>query len=310
MPRAAAIAAIAAMTSSPSATPSPSAASPASGYAYALLAASFWALLGPVSRLCFNEGVSPLEVAFWRAALGGACFAAHGLVRGGLNVKPSHGAIFCLFGLVAVALFFALYQVAVRESGAALAVVLLYTAPAWVAVFSRLLFGESLTGRKFAALAVAMSGTALVCFSGGSLGGEPSVLGILCGLGAGFCYATHYPFYVWWQDRYSTATLYTFMLLAGAVALFPFVDFLPDKSPTAWAGLAALGLFCTYGAYLAYGQGLRRISPVRAAVVSNLEPVLGTLLAWFWWQEAFPPIGWAGGALVLAAVLLLTTEKK
>lgn len=293
-----------------SSSASPCFSSFASGYGFALLAAALWGLLGPVSRLCFAGGVEPLEVAFWRAVVGGACFAAHGLFRHELAVRPGHGIVFCLFGVVGVSLFFGTYQVAVRESGAALAVVLLYTAPAWVAVFSRLLFGESLTGRKLAALAVAMTGTALVCLSGGSLGGAASWVGIACGLGAGFFYATHYPFYNWWQNRYSTATLYTYMLLAGAAALYPFVTFTPGKTALTWAGMAFLGIFCTYGAYLAYGAGLRRISPVRAAVVSNLEPVLGTLLAWAWWGESFSPLGWAGGVLVLGAVALLTTDRR
>lgn len=288
----------------------PSRSSSPAGYGYALLAAALWGLLGPVSRLCFAGGMEPLEVAFWRAVIGGACFAVHGLFRHELAVRPAHGVAFCLFGVVGVSLFFGSYQMAVRESGAALAVVLLYTAPAWVAVFSRLLFKEALTGRKLAALAVAMAGTALVCLSGGSMGGAPSLPGILCGLAAGFFYATHYPFYNWWQDRYSTATLYTFMLLAGAAALWPFVDFAPGRSALAWAGMLFIGVFCTYGAYLAYGAGLRRISPVRAAVVSNLEPVIGTLLAWAWWGESFSAAGWAGGCCVLAAVLMLTTDRR
>ena len=281
-----------------------------SGYGYALLAAGLWGLLGPISKLCLAEGTDPLEVAFWRVFIGGLCFAAHGLFRRELAVRPAHGVTFCLFGVVGVSLFFGSYQVAVRESGAALAVVLLYTAPAWVAVFSRVLFGEALTGRKLAALAVAMGGTTLVCLSGGSLGGAPSWLGIGCGLAAGFFYSTHYPFYNWWQDRYSTATLYTYMLLAGALALMPFVSFAPHNTPLTRAGFVFLGVFCTYGAYLAYGAGLRRISPVRAAVVSNLEPVVGTLLAWAWWHESFSPLGWTGGVLVLAAVFILTTDRR
>lgn len=280
-----------------------------SGYGYALLAAGLWGLLGPVSRLCLSSGADPLEVAFWRAFIGGLCFAAHGLFRRELAVRPAHGVGFCLFGVLGVSLFFGSYQVAVRESGAALAVVLLYTAPVWVALFSRALFGERLTRRKLTALAVALCGTTLVCLSGGSAGGAPSAAGIACGLAAGFFYAAHYPFYTWWRNRYSTATLYTFMLLAGALALAPFVTFTPRDTMT-WAGLVFLGVFCTYGAYLAYGAGLRRISPVRAAVVSNLEPVIGTLLAWAWWHENFSPLGWVGGMLVLAAVCILTTERR
>ena len=280
------------------------------GYGYAVLAATLWALLGPVSRLCFAGGVEPLEVAFWRAAIGALCFAVHGAFKKQLGVPARHAAYFLGFGLTGVGLFFYSYQLAVKEGGAALAVVLLYTAPAWVALLSRILFKEAFTRLKSTALLVAMLGTGLVCFSGGSLGAAPSVWGLGCGLGAGLLYATHYPFYNWWQSRYSTATLYTYMLLAGALAIYPFLDISLDKSLITWGALLFLGCFCTYGAYLAYGQGLRRISPVRAAVVSNFEPVFGTLLAWAWWGENFSHLGWLGFALVLGAVFLLTSDRR
>lgn len=122
---------------------------------------------------------------------------------------------------------------------------------------------------KGIALALALFGTALVCFSGGSLNAEPSVLGIVCGLISGLCYASHFPFYVWWQSRYSTATLYAYMLLGGALALFPFVDFAPTRSWTAWANLLALGVVTNYGAYLAYGGASR-------ASIKSRPPSSGT----------------------------------
>ena len=71
----------------------------------------------------------------------------------------------------------------------------------------------------------------------------------------------------------------------------------------------ALGLLTCYLAYICYGQGLKRISLVRAAVTCHLEPVLGTLWVWLFWNESFSAAGWFGGALVLGAVLLLTTDK-
>ena len=106
----------------------------------------------------------------------------------------------------------------------------------------------SFSSRKGIALGLALFGTALVCFSGGSLNAEPSVLGIVCGLISGLCYASHFPFYVWWQPRYSTATLYACTPLGGALALLPFVDSAPTRSWTAWANLLALGVVTNYGA--------------------------------------------------------------
>lgn len=279
------------------------------GYAYVLVAALLWSLIGPFSKICMEEGLNPLEVAFWRALLGGVCFFAQTAVCGGARIPAKHAAFFCLFGVLSISVFFASLQISIQLSGAAMAMVLLYTAPAWVAVFSRILFHETFSGRKTVALALALGGTALVCFSGGSLKTEPSVLGIVCGLVSGLCYASHFPFYVWWQPRYSTATLYAYMLLGGALALFPFVEFAPERSWTAWLNLLALGVITNYGAYLAYGRSLRLISQVKAAIIGNIEPVLATFWVWLFWHENFSFSGWAGSALVLSAVFLLTADR-
>ena len=48
------------------------------GYILILLAAVCWGLIGPVAKLAFREGVEPLEVAFWRAALGGVLLGSWG----------------------------------------------------------------------------------------------------------------------------------------------------------------------------------------------------------------------------------------
>ena len=167
------------------------------GYLYVLAAAVLWSLIGPFSKICMEEGLAPLEVAFWRALLGGICFFAQTGICGGARIPVKHALFFCLFGVLSISVFFSSLQISIQLSGAAMAMVLLYTAPAWVAVFSRILFHESFSSRKGIALGLALFGTALVCFSGGSLNAEPSVLGIVCGLISGLCYASHFPFYVW-----------------------------------------------------------------------------------------------------------------
>lgn len=279
------------------------------GYLYVLAAAVLWSLIGPFSKICMEEGLAPLEVAFWRALLGGICFFAQTGICGGARIPVKHALFFCLFGVLSISVFFSSLQISIQLSGAAMAMVLLYTAPAWVAVFSRILFHESFSSRKGIALGLALFGTALVCFSGGSLNAEPSVLGIVCGLISGLCYASHFPFYVWWQPRYSTATLYAYILLGGALALFPFVDFAPTRSWTAWANLLALGVVTNYGAYLAYGRSLQSINQVKAAIIGNIEPVLATFWVWLFWNENFSAYGWAGSALVISAVFLLTADR-
>jgi drug/metabolite transporter (DMT)-like permease len=77
-----------------------------------------------------------------------------------------------------------------------------------------------------------------------------------------------------------------------------------------WAVFVFMGLFTTYGAYMCYCAGLRRLDPTRVAVTANLEPVTAAAMAWLWWGEVFAPVGYLGGALVLAGVVVMVLEGK
>ena len=66
------------------------------GYLYVLAAAVLWSLIGPFSKICMEEGLAPLEVAFWRALLGGICFFAQTGICGGARIPVKHALFFCL----------------------------------------------------------------------------------------------------------------------------------------------------------------------------------------------------------------------
>ena len=280
------------------------------GYGWALLSAALWSTIGPMSKLCQMEGLPPLDIAFWRALLGGLCFAAQSACQRQLRLPFSHALLFMLFGIVGVGAFFSVLQVAILKSGAAVSMVLMYTAPIWVALFARVLFQEPVTRHKLAGVLVALAGTGMVCMAGGSLPAAFSARGILCGLASGFCYALHFPFFVWWKSRYSTAVIYTYMLLGGALALAPCVSGAGSYTPVVWLNILGLGVVTNYLAYYAYGQCLRCIPQVSAAVIGNVEPLLATFWVWQFWGENFTPLGWAGSACILAAVLCITLEPR
>ncbi len=275
-----------------------------SGYLFVFLAAALWAILGPLSRVSLQNGVSPVEVAFWRACLGGVFFIAHGIIGKHYKIPLKAMAAFALFGVIGVAFLFYIYIVAVERGGAALAAVLLYTAPAWVAIFSRLFFHESLTPLKLISIALAFAGTVLFCLGGG---GSLDKVGVICGLLSGLCYAMHYVFCGLYLSRYSAVSLYMYCLPIGAALLFPLVSFSP-KGAEDWLVMLALGLGCTYGAYYAYCEGMKRISPTRVAVLANLEPMLAAVFAYIFWDEFFTAAGWAGAALILGAVFLVVFD--
>ena len=277
------------------------------GYVYVLLAAVLWGSLGPVSRLVFREGVEPLEVAFWRAVLAGVLFGGHALLRGRTRVAGRDLPVVAAFGVVGVAVFYGAYMQAVREGGAALAAVLLYTAPLWVALLSALLLRERPTARKTAAVALAFAGVAGIALaSGGGVRVTPGALG--WGLLSGWAYALYYIFGKRYFGPYDPSTLFFYALPVGALVLLPWVEFAP-KSQVAWGAILFLAAVPTYGAYLLYAAGIRRVEATRAATVATVEPVVAAVAAYFAWGERWSPAGYLFAGLVLGGVLLMVTER-
>ena len=275
------------------------------GYLYVLCAASLWALIGPLSKQAMAYGVAPLEAAFWRSALGWSLFAAHAFATRTWRLQRADAPAVAAFGVFGVATLFGAYILAIHHVGAALASVLLYTAPAWVAVLAWLLLGEAMTPNKLLALTMTLTGVACVSLGPAILSGQGlgavNLPGILLGLLSGLSYATYYIFGKRYLGRYATPTLFLYALPVGCLCLLPFVSFGP-KSWQAWLTLMALALATTYGAYSVYYAGLRILSATRTAIVATLEPVLAALLAFFWWNERFDLAGYAGSALILGAV--------
>ncbi len=290
---------------------SPSASSFRSGFACAALAAALWSLITPFSRELFALGVPPLETAFWRAAITCLCFALLAWCTRSIRVPVKDALGMVIAGGSMSGLLFGAFQVSISESGGAAAVVLLYTAPAWVAVISRVLFQEAISGAKLSAMGLALFGVIMVSLSGGSLDRPFSALGIGCGLAAGFGYACSFPFAVWYGRRYPIQTMYTYAFLGCSLVLLPLsLPLMPDKSVDAWALLVATSLLTNFLAYIALAMSLKRITQLQSAIIGNIEPILGTFWVWCFFNENFTAAGWAGCVLIMLAVLLLTLEKR
>ncbi len=268
-----------------------------------------WAISGPLSRLSFEGGATPGTVAFGRLAISGLCFLLHVLCMRERMVSGKDTLIFALFGVFNVALFYLFFLISVEKSGSALAIVLMFTAPAWVAVFSRIFFHEAIDRTKAVSVLTALAGIIMVCSSGGSLGGAASYAGIAAGVACGLLYAFQFIFFSWWKGRYSTASMFAFSFLPAALFLSFFAEFRP-LSPAAWTGIAVPGVVSAYFAYYLYGRSLLYLTPLQAAVIGNLEPVAATFLSWWFWDENFTAAGWLGCLLVIGSVALMAVLRK
>ncbi|MBC7252269.1 MAG: EamA family transporter, partial [Anaerolineae bacterium] len=196
----------------------------AMGYAQVMGAAALWATLGLFYTGFIDVyGVPPLGVAFYRATLGFTLLLLALMVARPhwLRIAARDLPLFALFGLLGVAAFFITYVYAIHLTGMAVAVVLMYTAPAWVTVIAWRLFGEGLGRVKLAALGLAFGGCALVARVADPSQIRLNLLGVLCGLGAGLTYGLYTVFNKIAVRRYSPWTVMLYALGFGALFLLP-----------------------------------------------------------------------------------------
>ena len=274
------------------------------GYLFIISAAVSWGFIGIFSSLAFSQGVSPMEVAFWRAVLTWFCFGTQAFIRKETSVDRKDIPLLGIFGVLGVSLFYISYQFAVKTAGAAFAAVLLYTAPAWVVVCSFFIYKEKLTVLKILSVILVILGVMLISNSGTS-GSESNSIGwvaILAGLTSGFCYSLYYTIGKYFSTKYSSANLFLWVLPVGALGILPFVNFV-DKTPVAWSALISVSVISTFLANFCYYQGLKYLEAGRASIIATLEPVVAAAAAYFFLGEYFSVSGYLGAGLILIAVI-------
>jgi len=101
-------------------------------------------------------------------------------------------------------------------------------------------------------------------------------------------------------------------ILTGAAMLAPWVLWRDGLPPVrglhwqVWFAVAASGLICTAAATLLWNWGIHRVPASRAGVFLNIEPALGSILGVLVLGDRLSPGAYAGGALIVAAVAVLT----
>lgn len=277
------------------------------GVAAVLGAATLWGLLGLFATALDDRGMDATEMAMWRALIGGGAFVGHAVVSGRLRLPPPRGwPVVVGFGALGVGLFYTALPKAIDAGGVGVAVMLLYTAPAFVLIGARLVFDSPITVRKAVLVAVTLTGVGFISL--GASGRVESVgLAVTWGLTSAVTYALWYLVGRFLPPGMSGVSLYALALPIGALVVLPTATW-SDKTTATWALVAGMGLVSTYLPYLLFGIAIARLDATRAAVIATVEPVVAAVLGVVVLDERLAAATVFGGLLVVASAALATRE--
>lgn len=278
-------------------------------YGFIVVAALLWGSMGVMAKTLYSLGVAPWSLIFFRASLGFvACALFVALVdRRWFRARWQDMPFLLAYGLTSVALFFSLYLFTISLVTVAVAVVLLYTAPAMASVMARVAFGEALTPIKITALVLSFGGCVLVAGLIPMVA-PASVLGIATGVGSAFAYALYTIMSKQGRARYNAWTLQFYAFGFGTLFLLPVLALEEFSAgpypPEAWLLIVLVAAGPSLAARVLYVAALKHVEASRGSIVANVEPVAAALFAYLILGEILSPSQLIGGFLVLAGAAL------
>lgn len=263
-------------------------------------------------KLSYDEGATVGTLLVVRFGLAAVLFwlllAARGAVGEVRTLSRRDLSLGLALGAAGYALQAGGYFAALERIDASLLALILYTYPAMVAGAALALGRERLDSRKVAALLLASSGLVLVLAGAGAGALDP--LGAALGLGAAMIYTTYILVSERVVGRVRPPVLSAIVCTGAAASLLVGTTLLGEFRPgdltaAGWGWLACLAVVSTVGAVSLFFAGLERVGPTAASILSTIEPVVTVLLAFLVFGEVLGAVQLGGGALVLAAVLVL-----
>ncbi|MDD4689611.1 MAG: DMT family transporter [Eubacteriales bacterium] len=280
---------------------------------YIMIAASLWGMISIFNRILTSSGYGQLEIVFIRAfaALVGTFVFALFTDKNIFKVKLRDVWCFVGTGIISLVLFNICYFNAMQEN-ISVAAVLLYTAPAFVIIFSAILFKEKITIKKLMSLVLMLVGC---CYVTGIVSGASVSISTRClffGIASGIGYALYSIFGRYAINRgYSseTITLYTFVLATiGCLPIVNIADIAMRFDAFDIVGVLGIGILCSLLPYLLYTKGLAGVNNGQASVIATVEPVVATIISIafgdsFGWNSAL------GMVLVIGSIIIINLNE-
>jgi drug/metabolite transporter (DMT)-like permease len=189
------------------------------------------------------------------------------------------------------------------------------TMPVILAIGATVFMHERLDWRGWLALAGSTTGVALITLGGthGLSANGPTLAGdmlvvLSLVIALGWILLNRYLLH-----DHSAMVVTTYGTLSGFAMLILWVVLADGPPPVhgvpgrVWIALICGGLLCTAATTFLWNWGIHRVPASRAGVFLNIEPALGSILGVELLGDKLGPGAWVGGALIIAAAVVLTT---
>jgi drug/metabolite transporter, DME family len=261
----------------------------ASGRWLILSAACLWSLAGVFIKFL---DLPPLTIVFYRSLFAALVFTPF-LRRSNARINSP-----VLMSMVSYTAAISSFVSANKLTTAANAIVLQYTAPIFVFLFSGLVLREKISKLNCFALAVSMIGVGIISLDSA---GEPEMAGVLLALLSGVLFAAYMlnlrrtretnVVYLTWINNVACALLLLYWV-KSELALS-----LTEIAILVMMGAVQLGL-----PYFLFSKGLQSVSLQEASLIALIEPVLNPLWVALAVGEIPSIATLAGGGLILVGL--------
>lgn len=280
-----------------------------------LAAASIWGGMYVVSKVVL-EVIPPFSLVTIRLILGALTLAIVLLGKGFPKISGKQMLQVLGVGLVGYGISLSLQFIGTKLSTAANGSLVTSATPAFVLLFAWMILGEKITGRRLLALFLATLGVIAVIDPRSAQLDPGLFLGNLSLIGAAITWALY-------SVLVRRVTQSTDVLLFSLLA---FLGGLPVTVPaSAWelsrvevgtitpgvvGGILFLGIISTALAMVLWNTAFAMVSAGLASLTFFAQPVVGTLLGWFFLGEEITPLFLFGGMLIGLGLVIASIESE
>lgn len=295
---------------------------PVRGYLYIATAALLWGIAATLGRAVFTgrlplqgqtlRPIDPLILSQSRTTFSFLVLLfVLVLIRGWKRLRLPVGDLGRMFalGILGVAASNYLYYLAIQRTNVATAIIVQYTAPVWVLLYTVARGRQKPTLQRIAAVGLALTGITLVIGIFGARGFRLDSIGVTAALLAAFSFAFYNVGGHSILARYDRWTVLLYAILSASffwiIVNPPWKVVVANYSGSQWLFLVVFSLISVLAPFSFYFAGLQHLEPTRAIVVSCLEPVFSIVIAAIALGEVMRPAQTLGIVLVLVAIVVV-----